>query len=303
MMNYKQKYYKYKKEYLSLKLKNEQNLAGGAKKSKNNKKSNTKNDDETHQLKLKLVSKKEINDLLKDLKYSEPKRLSRMPSTKEVLKVDKLNQFTKDHRALKRNLSRYMKPKDVKYYESKYGMNPSKAITKFYELAQYFGRSNIFYELFNHYVNYGLDFISNSVLFDSHNSQIIYADDLMGIFRFQTNSGQIYEITAVNVGIAGNYRGIRSIIWTWLYNPNQIYELNSIMQNIKENPILGRSTGLTINTSTMINFEPGSMVPEEWFYMMIVGYFMNGLGYFVTHDYSGRGTSAYWIITSLRQIR
>lgn len=303
-MDYKDKYLKYKSKYLGLKAQidssNVNNLDQEGGRQTNADKSADKSDDEKiHETKTSLDIAK-LSDIMTNVKVTKPDKSLTMPSSTEVSKNRELSRLTKNSK----RLSRPAYGIDIYQIQPKYYTNPSKAIAKFLELSQLYGRNNFFKKIYDYFVNYGSSFINNSIMFDSINSTILQENLATGTFVFQLKNGFIFQVNAVNVGIVGYIGVIRAIIWSWvqnLYSTNTYY-FDRIVTEINSYPELQQATGITSYSGTSISYVPGYMDAEEWYYMMIIGFLTRSQGYFLMSNGAGTGSYSYYLITSVNQL-
>lgn len=297
-MNYERKYQKYKAKYLeakSIASNSRQNQVGG-----NEAAEESSSKDFSHVAKSDMSITK-IGDIMNTATVSGPENPLQMPSNEDVSNNEELKKFGKKNRSQSRSLL----GADIYVIQPDYSINPSKAIAKFLETSQFYGGNNFFTEIYNYYVNYGMNFINNSIRFDSHNSTILQEDPINGIFVFQANNGFIYQVNAVNIGVVGLVGTIRAIIWSWaqsLYaftNSNKRY-LNRIVRKINKHPELQQAAGVTSYSGTTISYAPGYMDSEEWYYMMLIGFLTRAQGYFLMTN--GADIYTYYMITSINQI-
>jgi hypothetical protein len=299
-MDYKAKYLKYKAKYLELQnvMQNEQTGQLGQFGGDHHEESSS---NAVHVSK-KGPSMSKIEEVMRGTTISAPEKPLEMPSADEVAKNDDLKKMEKKKN---RSQSRALPIVDIFIIQPNYMDNPSKAIAKFQEGAQFYGRNSFFGQIYSHYINYGMNFINNTVMFSGFNSNIIQEDPINGVFVFQMNNGMLYQVTANNIGITGRVGLDLAIIWAWVqtfFTTNISYAnmLDSIMRKINKSPELQQASGITTYSGTSITYAPGIMDPQEWYYMMIVGYLARAQGYFSIS--SGGDNYTYYLITSLRQL-
>ena len=324
-MDYKAKYLKYKAKYEQAKqelaaleaqrfqqLKSQQlksqQLKSQQLKSQQLKSQQFGGDDTNSTEVISHVSKNEldmskIQEIMKNTPVSNPETAIEMPSSEDVSKNEDIEKMKKKNRNMSRSQSRSMPFLDVYIIQPNYMDNPSKALAKFKEGAQFYGRSSFFGQIYSHYVNYGMNFINNTVMFSGLNSNILQEDLINGVFTFQMSNGALYQVRANYIGVTGFSGNTMAIIWAWVQTlfttASYANVLDRIVRDISRSPELQQASGLNPHSGTSITYTPGLMDPQEWYYMMIVGYLSRAQGYFSLS--TGPNNHSYYLIMSIRQ--
>jgi hypothetical protein len=302
-MDYKAKYLKYKAKYLEAKTRSRYSNLNADQIGGDHRGGDHGNPEEHRHVSKEGPSMTEIENIMKNTTISTPEKPLEMPSDEDVNKNEDLKKISKSNeRSQSRALIEIV---DVYVLQPNYMDEPSKAITKFLNHAQYYGPKSFFASIYNHYINYGANFINNSTLFAAYNSTLIQEDPINGVFIFQANNGFVYQASAYNIGVTGLIGRVRAIIWAWvqtIYTTNASYMsyLDRIARKINKTPELQQSSGITSYSGTSVSFAPGYMDSQEWYYMMIIGFLTRGQGYFSIS--AGGDNYTYYLITSLRQV-
>ena len=294
-VDYKAKYLKYKAKYEAAKAQRDMSQYGGD----HHEESSSK--DSFHASK-NGPSMTKIEEIMRSTTVSKPEDPLQMPSSDEVSKNEDLKKMEKN---MNRSQSRAVAGYDIFIIQPNYMDAPSKAIAKFQEGAQFYGRNSFFGQIYSHYINYGMNFINNTAMFSAFNSNLYQEDHINGVFTFQMSNGMIYQVSAHNIGVTGYIGGSLAIVWAWVqtfYTTNMSYVnfLDSVMRKINKSPELQQASGITTYSGTTISYVPGIMDPQEWYYMMIVGFLARAQGYFSIA--SGGDNYTYYLITSIRQL-
>ena len=245
-----------------------------------------------------------IREIMKNTPVSNPETAIEMPSSEDASKNEDIEKMKKKNRNMSRSQSRTVPFFDVYIIQPNYMDNPSKALAKFKEGVEFYGRNSFFGQIYSHYINYGMNFINNSVMFSALNSNILQEDPMNGAFTFQMRNGSLYQAKANYIGVTGMTQNTMAIIWAWVQTlfttASYANVLDRIVRDISKSPELQQASGINPYSGTSITYTPGLMDPQEWYYMMIVGYLSRAQGYFSLS--TGPNNHSYYLITSIRQV-